>query len=117
MVIRRCKQLTGRDRSDSNPLSLWVASRITLGSEDDRDGRTWFCLDVHSVQSVFGASLIVVKRGAQQGEKMLRTYQCDLGEIGIFTQEEHQGFCFGVSEPHVVLEDFGTILSYHEPGE
>ena len=45
---------------------------------------------------------------------MLRTYQGNLSEVGVFAQQEHQGFCFGVPEPHVVLEDFGTILSYHE---
>ena len=34
---------------------------------------------------------------------MLRTYQKDLSKVRIFTQEEHQGFCFGVPEPHIVL--------------
>ena len=45
---------------------------------------------------------------------MPRTYQGDLSEVGVFTQKEHKGFCFGVPKPYVVLEDFGTILSHHE---
>ena len=48
---------------------------------------------------------------------MLRTHQGDLSEVGVFTQEEHQGFCFRVSEPYIVLEDLGAILGYHETGE
>ena len=48
---------------------------------------------------------------------MPRTYQGNLSDIGILAQEEHQGFCFGISESHVVFENFGTILSYHETRE
>ena len=48
---------------------------------------------------------------------MPRTYQGNLSDIGILAQEEHQGFCFGISESHVVFENFWTILSYHETRE
>lgn len=48
---------------------------------------------------------------------MPRTYQGDLSEVSVFGQEEHQGFCFGVSKSNVVLEDFWTVLGYHETGE
>jgi hypothetical protein len=115
MAIHRPGQLTGRDRSDSDLLSFRIASRIPLRSEDDRDGKTWFYIDVYSVESMLGASLMAVSDEVHV--KVLRTYQCDLSEVGVFAQKKHQGFCFRVSEPHVVLEDFGTIVSYHETSE
>lgn len=66
---------------------------------------------------MFGASLTVFRDQCPIGEDMLRTYQSDLSEIGIFAQEEHQGFCFGVSKPNVILEHFRTVPSYHETGK
>lgn len=60
-MIERLSQLTGGDGSDGDLLSFRVTSRITLRSKYDRDGRTWFCLDVHGVQSVLSASLMIVR--------------------------------------------------------